>query len=238
MAMITAPEPRNNSALKKRMGKEVEHGRAIGADASGEEHVTELRTGGISYDTLDIVLQQADGGGEERCHRTDNSHHRRSVWRIFINHRTTANEENASGHHGRRVNKGGDRRRAFHGVGQPGVQHKLRRLAHGADEQQYGDNRQRMPVLIEEVDAQFLDRRGRDCAKGIDNSVVFHRIEYGVKLNGAEDVENRHDAKGEAEIADTVDHKGFDRRIIGGLFLEPETNEQIGGETDPFPTKE
>ena len=38
--------------------------------------------------------------------------------------------------HGRGVDQGGDRRGAFHGVGQPDVERKLRRLAAGADEQQ------------------------------------------------------------------------------------------------------
>ena len=33
--------------------------------AHADEHVAELRNGGVREDLLDIVLRQADGGGEE-----------------------------------------------------------------------------------------------------------------------------------------------------------------------------
>ena len=41
----------------------------------------------------------------------------------------------AGGDHRGRVDERGDRRRAFHGVGQPDVERKLRALAGGAEEQ-------------------------------------------------------------------------------------------------------
>src|SRR3546814_5155710 len=43
--------------------------------------------------------------------------------------------EDAGGDHGRGVDQGRDRGRAFHRVGQPHMQGHLCRLAHGADEQ-------------------------------------------------------------------------------------------------------
>jgi hypothetical protein len=39
--------------------------------AHAEEHVAELRNRGVREDLLDIVLRQADGGGEERRRDAD-----------------------------------------------------------------------------------------------------------------------------------------------------------------------
>ena len=39
--------------------------------ADAEEHVAELRNRGVGEDFLDIVLRQADGGGEERGREAD-----------------------------------------------------------------------------------------------------------------------------------------------------------------------
>ena len=51
--------------LEEGVGEEVEHRRAIGADAGGEEHVAELRAGRISDHPLDVVLHRADRRGEQ-----------------------------------------------------------------------------------------------------------------------------------------------------------------------------
>ena len=61
--------------------------------------------------------------------------------------RHARHHEDAGGHHGRGVDQRGDRRRAFHRVGQPDVQRKLRRLAHGADEQADADHRHQRPGM-------------------------------------------------------------------------------------------
>ena len=52
--------------LEEGMGEEMEHRRAIGRDAGGGEHVAQLRAGRIGDHALDVVLEQADRGGEER----------------------------------------------------------------------------------------------------------------------------------------------------------------------------
>ena len=66
--------------------------------------------------------------------------------REFQQRRHARHQEHAGGHHGRGVDQRGDRGRALHRVRQPDMQAELRRLAHGADEQQ---------------DADHLDRRDR-----------------------------------------------------------------------------
>ena len=51
--------------LEEGVGEQMEHRRAVGADARGEEHVAELRAGRISDHPLDVVLGAADGRGED-----------------------------------------------------------------------------------------------------------------------------------------------------------------------------
>ena len=50
--------------LEESMGEQMEHGALVGTNTCGEKHVTELRTGGIGYDALDIVLNAANGRGK------------------------------------------------------------------------------------------------------------------------------------------------------------------------------
>ena len=44
--------------------------------------------------------------------------------------------------------------------------------------------------------------------------------------------------KGKTEIPDPVDDKGFHRRSVGGGFVIPKSDKQIGGKAHPFPTEE
>ena len=136
MAWMTDPAPRNNRALKKAWVKTWNSARRERADAEGEEHVSQLRDGGVGQHALDVVLHQGDGGGKQRGECADDRHglHRagsKHEQRIRARHHV-----HAGGDHGRGVDQGGNRRGAFHGVGQPDVERKLRRLAACADEQQ------------------------------------------------------------------------------------------------------
>jgi hypothetical protein len=78
------------------------------------------------------------------------------------------------------MDQGGDGRRALHRVGQPGVQADLRRLAHGADEEQQAQAGQRIDVPGQEVHG-LADLFGR-------------RREDGLELHAAEDHEHAEDA--------------------------------------------
>ena len=51
--------------LEEGVGEQMEDGGRVGGDAAGEEHVAELRDGGVGEDALDVVLDEADAGGEE-----------------------------------------------------------------------------------------------------------------------------------------------------------------------------
>jgi hypothetical protein len=136
MPWITEPAPRNSSALKKACVNRWNIAALIGADARREEHVAQLRTGRIGDHPLDVVLGQADRGGEQGRDRADNGDDSAAPGACIHRAATAADHEDAGGDHGRRVDQGRHRRRAFHRVRQPGVQEELGRLAHRADEQQ------------------------------------------------------------------------------------------------------
>ncbi len=51
--------------LEEGVGEEMEDPGGVRTDAAGEEHVAELRDGGVGEDTLDVVLHYADACGED-----------------------------------------------------------------------------------------------------------------------------------------------------------------------------
>ncbi len=122
--------------LEEAVRHQVEDTRRISRHAAGKEHIAQLRTGRIGNDALDVVLNTADGRGEERSRRTNDGHDHQGGFSIFKDRRQTRDHEYTGRHHGCRVNKGGNRGRAFHCVGKPGVQTKLCRFTHRTDEQQ------------------------------------------------------------------------------------------------------
>ncbi len=117
-----------------------------------------------------------------------------------------------------------NRRRAFHGVGQPGVQQELGRLAHRPHEQQQAGQRQRVGMPPKEVNGLAgQTRRAR---------------EDGFKVGRADQHEDRKDAERKAEIADAVDHEGLDRGRVSRRLLVPEPDQQVTCKADALPAKE
>ena len=209
--------------LEKGVREKVEHRRAVSADAGGEEHVAELRASRIGDHPLDVVLRGADGGGEEGRRGADISDDIERRLAGLEHRRQAADHEHAGGDHRRGVDQGADRGRAFHRVRQPGVQPKLGRFTAGADEQQ---------------DAQ--QGHGVDAHAGKADGRSGHarrRVQDLRNRNGAEHQEGAENAEAEAEIADAVDDKGFQRGGIGRWLVVPETDEEVGRQPDPFPAE-
>ncbi len=50
--------------------------------------------------------------------------------------------------------------------------------------------------------------------------------------------ENQENSQEEPEISHAVDDEGLLARVGGRIFLEPETDQQIGTEPNPFPANE
>ena len=60
------PGTKEQECLEKGVGEQMEHRRAIGTNTGRKEHITELRTGGVGNDFLDVILEQANGRCEKR----------------------------------------------------------------------------------------------------------------------------------------------------------------------------
>ena len=58
------------------------------------------------------------------------------------------------------------------------------------------------------------------------------------EAEGAELGDEEEHGEQEAEVADAVDDEGFLAGVGGGVFLEVEADEQVGGETDALPADE
>ena len=60
--------------LEKRVRHQVEHRRHEGPHTGPQEHVAELRDRRVGQHLLDVVLDQADGGGHDRGRAADHRH--------------------------------------------------------------------------------------------------------------------------------------------------------------------
>ena len=210
--------------LEEGVGKEVEHRHRIDPHPRRHEHVAKLRAGRIGDDALDVVLHKPDGRGKKGRERPDIDDQRLGLGREFIERRHPADEEHARRHHRRGMDERRDGRRPLHRVWQPGVQEKLRRLAHRPDEEKNRDQIGRVPLGPEEMHRRLGKRRRR--GKDI------------VEAHAVGQQEEREDPERKAEIAHAVDDEGLDRGRIGRGFAPVEADQQIGGNTHPLPAEE
>ena len=125
---------KEQQCLEERVRGEMEHARFGSGQTHAHDHVAELRECRVSEDAFDVVLLDGDERGQQRGKSTDPRNHGQRIRRKDEEH--AAQHVNAGGHHRRGVDQRADGRRAFHRVGQPDVQRKLRGLAHRAAEDQ------------------------------------------------------------------------------------------------------
>ena len=78
-----APGAEKQQGLEERVREEVKDTSAIGTHAAGNKHIAELRAGRIGHHSLDVVLNQADGGGEKRRHRAHQRDDVQGQWRLL-----------------------------------------------------------------------------------------------------------------------------------------------------------
>src|SRR3990172_1950733 len=68
-----ASRAQEQTGLEESVGHEMKDTGSESAYPAGKKHVAKLRHGGVGENSLDVVLHQTDGSGEDRGHR---SHHR------------------------------------------------------------------------------------------------------------------------------------------------------------------
>ncbi len=222
--------------LEESVREQVEHGGAIGTDTQRCEHVAELRAGRIGDHALDVVLHEGDRCREEGSRRADDGHDQKCGLRQFKDRRHAGDHEHASRHHGSGVNERRNRRRAFHGVRKPGVQQELRRLAHRAHEEQQagdGDRALLVELIAEEVQDDLVG-----IGSAFRRQIIGGSSEDRVVVDRLEQREHAEDAEQEAEVTNAVDDEGLHGGSIGRRLLEPETDQEIRGQTHAFPAEE
>jgi len=216
--------PQEEERLEERVRSEMEDRRRIGAEPGGQEHVAELRDGGVGEHLLDVRLRQADRRREDRRRRADHRHELRDPRRELIDHVRPHHHVDARRHHGRGVDEGGHRRRTGHRVRQPDVERNLRALAHRADEEA-----ERHEARQGETGHRGTCHQTRIGGNLREDRAVLERIELG---------DQREHAEQEGEVADPVD----DERLLAGVGWERlvvvEADQQVGAEAHALPAHE
>ena len=211
--------------LEEGVREQVEHRRAERADARGEEHVAELRAGRIGDHALDVGLRRADVAAKKQVAAptmvttviavglVTNIGDRRQTMNTPAVTIVAAWISAETG------------RRAFHRVGQPGVQAELRRLAHRADEQQQAQHGHR-------IDAARRGSRSsiRPCAGAA------------ARIAGIETVPNTRKVPKMPSEKPKSPTRLTTNALIAALLARrlvvPEADQQVRGEADAFPAEE
>ena len=124
------------------------------------------------------------------------------------------------------MNKRGNRRGPFHGIGQPHMQRNLGRLPNRADKQQDADQRYRRDFPATSHCAQQIN-----CLPNMCSSVGKHRL----ILKGSKNHKHQQNSEQEPKVANTVDEEGLRGcRACGGPLI-PMANEQIRAQPHGFP---
>ena len=119
-------------ALEEGVRNQMEHPGDPAAQAEREHHVAQLADGRVGQHPLDVDGRNGDRRRNQQRDAAGVGDHQQRLGR---EHRIEpADQIDAGGDHRGGVHQRGDRRGAFHRVGQPGVQRELGALAHAAAE--------------------------------------------------------------------------------------------------------
>ena len=203
--------------LEEGVGHQVEHAGHRSAAAHGQHHVTQLGNGAVGQTLLEIHLGESNRGPQ---HQGDGSHHGDRGLHSregFVNGLQPGHQEHTGGHHGCRVDQGGNGGRALHGIRQPDVQGELGRFRHRSHEHQQ---------------AQQDRRRVGNTAAG--HGLLQPAANF-LKAEAAGGPEQTQDSQQQTEVANSVHHKGFLRGIGGAIAVVPEAHEQVGAHAHQLP---
>ena len=212
--------------LEESVRHQVEDRHGVGGSAQCNRHVSELGQRRVGNHALDVVLDNPEEAHEQRGDGTDDDDERERGGRQFEQRRHARYHEDTRGHHGRRVNQRGDRCRAFHRVRQPDMQRNLCRFTHRPDKQAdtgHGHQRNRTTLTHQRIHGVG------EFGGLLENLDVIQRTEIS---------QDQADTEDEAEVTDTVDQEGLHVGKNRGRTGVPETDQQIGDQTDSFPAEE
>ncbi len=116
--------------------------------------------------------------------------------------------------HRRRVDQRGDRGRALHRVGEPGVEGQLSGLGERTDQEEEADRDDRAVVGLE---------------------VARRILEHGQVVEGAKLTEDEERGQDESDVADDVDHERLHARGGRGAAPVPVGDQRVRGEADERP---
>ena len=133
--------PQEQHGFEEGMGHQMEHTGRIGTGTQRHRHVTQLRKRRVGDNPFNVVLDNGNQGHKECRDRANHKHKRQCSLGQLKQGAHARHHEDTGSHHRCRVDQGRDRRRAFHRIGQPNMQRKLRGFAHRADEQTNTDYR-------------------------------------------------------------------------------------------------
>ena len=215
-AVHHGPGAEEHVRLEEAVGDQVEdrEGRTHRPETRGQHHVADLRHGGTGQDLLDVVLGGADPGAGEQRHDTHDRHREGRGLADLIDRVAAHHQVDTRRDHRGRVDQGGDRGGALHGVEQPRLQRHLRRLAARREQQQ-----------------ETEQRRGGDVGPR----------HAGVDLGeggAAEKRQHRENGHRHSQVTDAVDDERLASRGSRGGFVLPEGDQQVGGQADALPAEE
>ena len=215
------------ASLEHGVGEEMEHGGHVAqrtmcvnhslvarhANAEGHHHEGYLRNCGEGEHALDVALRTSHSRSIERGERTDPNDNAQALGRILNPEREEAgNLIDTSHNHRGSVNQGTDRRRTFHGIGQPNVQGEHGTLTSTTDKHQHQRGGKHETAL------------GKACCIKIEAETLAV-----VAVN--------EDAHQEEHIGKA----GDDERLLGSRNGsrrgEVETDEEVGRHADKLPEK-
>ena len=209
--------PQEEECFEERVCHHVEDGCDECTGADGEEHEAELRDRRVREHSLDVVLSDCDRGGKEcrgRANRSDRVGY--PPVRLDEHRPDSCHEEDTGSHHRCRVDERRHRCRAFHRVGQPEVERKLRTLAARTDEEKHRDG----------GDRSFGD--GSFVSRFVDGA-VRHRANCG----------ERDEHRGHhSPVTDAIGDEGFltgNRRTVAGM---PERDKEVRTRPHALPAEE
>ena len=216
--VVDQPGNHEQPALEQRVGDQIEHralDRVFDAHAGHHHHQAERGDGGIGKHQLQVGLAHGQHRADDERHaaeRRQNRHPRRGI----AHHRVQPHQQiNARLHHGCGVQIGRNRGRRLHGVRQPEMERKLRRLGERTAENQ---------------------NEGSEIKRALPQYVTAGQ-QFGKPVR-AGDILDRQHAGEQRQTTAAGHHQRLDRGAARGILFMVEADEQEGCNRGQLPEDE